>query len=98
MLKQHTHAHVHLYPLLLRDVVEIAAKHDDFAVLLLVQPEDRAKQHRFAGAGRADEAEDFATADIKVEIVQRSTTSGVRFLLERVNADVDVFWASSPDA
>ncbi|MBL8598602.1 MAG: extracellular solute-binding protein [Devosia sp.] len=39
-----------------------------------------------------------AHSDIKVEIVQRSTTSGVRFLLERVNADVDVFWASSPDA
>ncbi|UYO00531.1 MAG: extracellular solute-binding protein [Devosia sp.] len=36
--------------------------------------------------------------DITVEIVQRSTTSAVRFLLERDRVDVDVFWASSPDA
>lgn len=39
-----------------------------------------------------------AHPDINVEIVQRSTTSGVRFLLERDSADVDIFWASSPDA
>ena len=36
--------------------------------------------------------------DMDVEIVQRSTTSAVRFLLERQSVDVDVFWASSPDA
>ena len=39
-----------------------------------------------------------AHPDIDVEILQRSTTSGVRFLLEREAVDVDVFWASSPDA
>lgn len=39
-----------------------------------------------------------AHPDINIEIVQRSTTSGVRFLLERDTVDVDIFWASSPDA
>lgn len=39
-----------------------------------------------------------ANPDITVSILQRSTASGVRFLLERGDAEVDIFWASSPDA
>ncbi len=36
--------------------------------------------------------------DIEIKIIQRSTASGVHFLLEREHVDVDLFWVSSPDA
>lgn len=44
--------------------------------------------------------ERFATAhpEMRMEIIQRSTASGVHFLLERPHVEVDLFWVSSPDA
>ena len=34
------------------------------------QPDDGARQHRFAGAGRADEAENLAALDVEIEPVE----------------------------
>ena len=50
--------------------VQIDAEHFDAAADLGNQPDDGARQHRFAGAGRADEAENFAALDIEVEPVE----------------------------
>lgn len=36
--------------------------------------------------------------EIEIKVIQRSTASGVHFLLERPHVDVDLFWVSSPDA
>lgn len=36
--------------------------------------------------------------DITLNVIQRSTTSGVRFLIERPEVEADLFWASAPDA
>ncbi|MDB5474181.1 MAG: transporter substrate-binding protein [Devosia sp.] len=36
--------------------------------------------------------------ELQIKVIQRSTASGVHFLLERPQVDVDLFWVSSPDA
>ena len=47
----------------------ILAEHLDFALVGRLQADDRAHQHRFAGARAADHAEDLAAADVEVEIL-----------------------------
>ena len=47
----------------------VLAEHFDFAGLGRLQADDRAQQHRLAGARAADHAEDLAAADGQVEIV-----------------------------
>jgi hypothetical protein len=43
------------------------AEHGDLARLRILQADDRAHQHRLAGARAADDAEDLAAPDVEVE-------------------------------
>src|SRR5205814_1585900 len=52
--------------------VEIDAEHFDAAGHFRHEADDGAGQHRFAGAGRADEAEDLAAPDVEVEPVEHA--------------------------
>src|SRR6202022_1129183 len=50
--------------------VEVDAEHFDAAADLGDEADDGAGQHRFAGAGRTDEAQNFAALDVEIEPVQ----------------------------
>ena len=50
-------------------VDHVLAEHLDFARVGRLQADDRAQQHRLAGARAADHAEDLAAADGEVEIL-----------------------------
>ena len=50
--------------------IEIDAENLDAAAGLGHEPDDGARQHRLAGAGRTDEAEDFAALDVEIEAIQ----------------------------
>ena len=45
------------------------AEHVDLALVRRLQADDRAQQHRLAGARAADHAENLAAADVEVEVV-----------------------------
>jgi hypothetical protein len=49
-------------------VIVRLAEHFDLARERRLQPDDRAHQHRFAGARPADHAQDLAAADVEVEM------------------------------
>src|SRR5262249_32430574 len=53
-------------------IVEIDAEHLDAACDLRHQPDDGARQDRFAGAGGADKAQDLAALDVEVEAVEHA--------------------------
>ena len=54
---------------------EIDAEHLDGAGALRQQADDGAHQHRLAGAGAADEAEDLAAIDVEIDMVEHDVVA-----------------------
>src|SRR6185369_3259231 len=69
VLEQDTPAAANILGFVLGPVEHILAKHFDHAGIGFLQTDNRAHQHRFAGARAADHAEDLAAVDGQVEIL-----------------------------
>ena len=68
-LEQHAPAAADMLGLLLVAADHRLAEHRDLALVGRLQADDRAHQHRLAGARAADHAEDLAAPDVEVEPV-----------------------------
>ena len=68
-LEQHTPAVADADVFLGIGIDNRAAEHVNIALGRALQPDDRAHQHRFAGARSADHAENFAALDLEVQIL-----------------------------
>ena len=69
VLEQHSPAPADILRLVLLAPDHIFAEHLDVAGVRHLKADDRAHQHRLAGARSADDAENLAAADIEVEAV-----------------------------
>ena len=69
VLEQYAPAAANVLRLVLAAVDHVLAEHLDVARFRHLQADDRAQQHRLAGAGAADHAEDLAAAEGEVELV-----------------------------
>lgn len=68
VLEQHAGVALDVQPALCIVGTRVAAEYFDLPGIGHAQAEDRAHQHRFAGTGAADHAQDFAAAHIQVQV------------------------------
>ena len=67
-------------------LVDLAAEHRDFALVGGLQSDDRAHQHRFAGARAADDDERFPRHDVDIKAVEHDL--GAKALAQAANGDL----------
>src|SRR5579871_2020169 len=88
LLKQHAPPLTDLEMLARRQLVDIVSEDLDLPRLFVDEPEDRAGQHRLAGAGSANETEHLAAIEVEVEPVHHQMIAEAD--LEATHADDDV--------